>query len=236
MTDNKMKDWFDHRKRKQIIPPGAQWKMGQKLTVYVIKINHHQLLEMEQLGVSAPPVVLSLPLCNASQPKWEENHMPNAHCAPTRLHNSDSRVSISDICIHLVILPSALELHGKQGSNMRGFLPAPVHRNCWNSLADLSCISFQSASHWQSVTSRAATIFFLHWSQSRVHVFFIFTVFFQYQSFYRAQFPCHPFLSPSRLMIKPFVIVVLIPISMQLKQQTYWPKKANLVDLEHFIS
>lgn len=96
MTDNKMKDWFDHRKCKQIIPPGAQWKMGQKLTVYVIKINHHQLLEMEQLGVSAPPVVLSLPLCNASQPKWEENHMPNARCAPTRLHNSDSRVSISD--------------------------------------------------------------------------------------------------------------------------------------------
>lgn len=135
MTDNKMKDWFDHRKCKQIIPPGAQWKMGQKLTVYVIKINHHQSWRWSSWESALPSVGLSLPLCNASQPKWEENHMPHAHCAPINLHNIDSRVSISNIPIQLVIFPRAPELHGKQCSNMR-FLTSSCTQELRNSLAD----------------------------------------------------------------------------------------------------
>lgn len=118
MTDNKMKDWFDHRKCKQIIPPGAQWKMGQKLTVYVIKINHHQSWRWSSWESALPSVVLSLPLCNASQP--EKRIMCQMHAVlPSTF------ATVTPECPSVIFLssrsffPGHPELHGKQCSNMR---------------------------------------------------------------------------------------------------------------------
>lgn len=112
--------------------------------------------------------------------------------------------------------------------------------NCWYILVHFFCASFESTSHLKSVMSRTVAISFSRAPKADFMSFSFLLDFFQYWSFYRAQFPCHPFISPS--------ILVLVRIQIHLSQFfsipslciwntiKYWPKKANLAGLEYCIS
>lgn len=160
-----------------------------------IKINHHHTLEKEQLGVgwcSLLSVMLALPLCNPadsrlSPHKWEKNPM-------ARVANINVPV-----CPKHLFHWATWALHKK---NYSAWIFKFFYEGIAHVFFYIAFVSFESTSQLKSVMSRTVAISFFRAPKADVMSFsFLLDLSFEYWSFYRGQFPCHPSISLSVLVL-----------------------------------